>query len=150
MTNTKPDKRNKWDMFLNPTAEDRLGRVQYCWNCGEKDEIVLEMIWDICINWLVANTDKTAEGLVYELDNIRQRKNNDYGNSFDRLNNQFGPLAGVIRIHDKINRILSLVEREQQVVDESLIDTYMDLANYANMQLEWLERRGGKKHGKED
>lgn len=146
MTNTMPDRTGEY----NPTPEDRLKWIKGYLSCGENDETLLEMIWQICIEWLVANTDKTAQGLAYELDNIRQRKNNDYGNSFERLNNQFGPLAGVIRIHDKINRILSLVDREQQVVDESLIDTYMDLANYANMQLEWLERRGGKEHGEED
>lgn len=60
-------------------------------------------------------------------------KNKDYGNSFDQSIDEFGLIAGVVRMADKLNRLKTLINKPQREVDESLRDTALDLANYAAM-----------------
>ena len=74
---------------------------------------------------------------------LYERKNKDYGDSFGKLNNEFGEIAGLIRLSDKLNRLKTLVDSEAEV-DESKKDTLIDLANYAIMQLMWLEEKGNE------
>ena len=70
-----------------------------------------------------------------------KRKNADYGDSFGDSINHYGPVAAHVRIGDKINRLQSLVLKKQtaQVKDESIADTYLDLACYAIMTLADIE-----------
>lgn len=67
-------------------------------------------------------------------------KNADYGNSFEESLNEFGLVAGVVRIGDKYNRLrtLSRVDTRGRV-SESLSDTLLDMANYAVMTAVWLQ-----------
>lgn len=60
-------------------------------------------------------------------------KNSDYGDSFNKTTDEFGLVAPVIRMNDKLNRFkqLALEDSKQQVTDESQYDTLIDLANYA-------------------
>lgn len=60
-------------------------------------------------------------------------KNSDYGNSFDQSIDEFGLIAGVVRMSDKLNRLKTLINKPRSEVDESLRDTALDLANYATM-----------------
>jgi hypothetical protein len=69
-----------------------------------------------------------------------QAKNQDYGNSFEKTLDKFGLIASVIRLNDKMNRIESLSRTEAKVVDESIEDTLLDLANYAIMTVIWLRK----------
>ena len=58
------------------------------------------------------------------------KKNHDYGNSFSETYRKLGVISATTRMLDKMNRIVSLVTKEQQKVnDESLRDTLIDLAN---------------------
>ena len=63
-------------------------------------------------------------------------KNADYGGSFSLLRKRYPNLA-VIHISEKLARIeqLSSSDSEPQVINESLLDSYIDLANYAVMEL---------------
>ncbi len=67
-------------------------------------------------------------------------KNADYGNSFEESLNEFGLVAGVVRIGDKYNRLrtLSRVDTGGRV-SESLSDTLLDMANYCVMTAVWLQ-----------
>ena len=68
------------------------------------------------------------------------RKNRDYGNSFDRSMDKFGLVVAAIRIGDKVNRLQSLIEKGgAEVKDESIADTFIDLACYSIMTLMWME-----------
>ena len=58
-------------------------------------------------------------------------KNHDYGNSFEESLDEFGLVASVVRLGDKMNRTKSLIKKEAQVKDESIKDTLLDMANYA-------------------
>lgn len=60
-------------------------------------------------------------------------KNSDYGNSFDQSIDEFGLIAGVVRMSDKLNRLKTLINKPRSKVAESLHDTALDRANYAAM-----------------
>ncbi len=55
--------------------------------------------------------------------------------------NDFGFIAGVVRISDKYNRLYNLTQNKQNV-PESLTDTLNDLANYCMMLSVWLKENG--------
>ena len=68
------------------------------------------------------------------LNKVYADKNHDYGNSFGETYQKLGAISAVTRISDKTSRLQSLVTKdEQRVDDERLIDTALDLANYAIM-----------------
>lgn len=69
------------------------------------------------------------------------KKNTDYGSSFEKSLNEFGEVAGIVRISDKYRRLVNLTKNENRVL-ESKADTLKDMANYCLMQAVWLE---GKK-----
>ena len=71
---------------------------------------------------------------------LYERKNHDYGNSFSETYRKLGVISATTRMLDKMNRIVSLVTKDkQEVKDESLRDTLIDLANYAVMTIMELD-----------
>lgn len=68
---------------------------------------------------------------------IYAKKNADYGDSFAKSMKEYGMTMPCIRLEDKLNRLKSLTigNNSQQVNDESIEDTLLDLANYAIMTL---------------
>lgn len=75
-----------------------------------------------------------------------RKKNADYGNAFEKSMDEDGILVAKIRIGDKIRRINSLIKNngEGQVKDETLEDTYLDLANYCVMTILWIRKQYSK------
>ena len=83
---------------------------------------------------------KVHDRICLELNNIYEKKNADYGNSFENSLDKHGLIAGIVRMDDKMSRLISLNSKnEQLVMDESMRDTLMDLANYAIMSVMWLD-----------
>lgn len=76
--------------------------------------------------------------IIHELEQTYLAKNADYGNSFEQSLDEFGEVAGVVRIGDKFNRAKSLMDNQPNVKDESKIDTWLDMTNYCIMQAMWL------------
>jgi hypothetical protein len=70
-----------------------------------------------------------------------ERKNADYGNSFEKSLDKFGLVAAAVRIGDKINRFENLIDKENLVKDESISDTLLDLATYALMTAMYIETK---------
>lgn len=69
-------------------------------------------------------------------------KNSDYGNSFSKSVRKYGLTAALTRISDKFNRAENLLlTHDQQVEDESLQDTLLDLANYCIMTVIELNKK---------
>ena len=66
------------------------------------------------------------------------KKNTDYGSSFEESLNEFGEVAGIVRIIDKCKRLVNLTKNENKVL-ESKADTLKDMANYCLMLAVWLE-----------
>ena len=71
------------------------------------------------------------------LNEVYNRKNHDYGDSFHQTFLEEGFAMARIRLTDKLNRFKALTRtnEKQKVTDESLTDTLMDLANYALMTI---------------
>lgn len=74
------------------------------------------------------------------------RKNKDYGDSFAKSLDEDGLLVAKIRIGDKVNRYNTLMKNKgnAEVKDESLVDTLIDMANYAVMTIMWIEDQTDK------
>ncbi len=66
------------------------------------------------------------------------KKNTDYGSSFEESSDEFGEVAGIVRISDKYRRLVNLTKNENRVL-ESKADTLKDMANYCLMLAVWLE-----------
>ena len=65
-------------------------------------------------------------------------KNKDYGDAFA----QYGTVGVLVRIGDKIQRLMNISNRQIQMVhDETLRDTLIDLHNYAGMAVMLLDEK---------
>ena len=77
-----------------------------------------------------------------EMNALYERKNHDYGNSFSETFRKLGIISATTRMLDKMNRIVSIVTKDQQKVnDESLRDTLIDIANYAVMTIMEIDKK---------
>ena len=75
-----------------------------------------------------------------ELNALYARKNHDYGDSFHLSFVEEGMAMARIRLGDKFNRFKTLSRnKKQEVNDESIRDTLIDLANYAIMTILEME-----------
>ena len=85
-------------------------------------------------------------GLAKQMSDTYREKNADYGDSFSISLDRYGGVAAHVRMSDKINRLQSLVVRKQtaQVKDESVADTFLDLACYAVMRLVYIEMKSSE------
>lgn len=111
-------------------SDEELDAVLNCFKNAEKPEEC-------------SDHDKVLrhKGLCDKIHSLYKKKNHDYGDSFGQSFRDYGPLAGLVRMEDKFNRLKTLVRGAgQEVKDESIMDTLMDLANYAIMTL--LEMEG--------
>jgi len=81
-----------------------------------------------------------------ELNTLYEQKNKDYDDSFGKSYETYGMAMPCIRLEDKLNRLraLTLKGNQQQVKDESVIDTLKDMANYAIMTIIEMELEEGK------
>ena len=73
--------------------------------------------------------------LCEKIHDVYKRKNADYGGSFTELYDKFGIQAANVFLTIKYNRFQELLEKEAQVVNESIDDTLLDLANYCLLTL---------------
>ena len=89
------------------------------------------------------------EDVTIALRNLYDAKNRDYGDSFGKSFEEWGLPMSCIRLGDKLNRLESFAKgKEIQVADESVVDTLMDLANYAIMTIiEIQNKQEEKKNG---
>lgn len=87
----------------------------------------------------MTKVDKHAK-ICEQLNEIYAKKNHDYGDSFGISFKEEGMAMVRIRLGDKYNRFKTLSRgSDQQVKDESIRDTLLDLANYAIMTVIEME-----------
>lgn len=72
--------------------------------------------------------------IAIEVADIVERKNNDYGNSFDKTIKEYGDVAYFLRIEDKLSRLKSLSSKSAEV-DESIEDTLKDIIGYTLLMI---------------
>ena len=75
-----------------------------------------------------------------ELNELYERKNHDYGDSFHLTYQKWGLPMAAIRLEDKLQRFETLIRAESRVKDENIRDTLIDLANYSIMTVMELDR----------
>ena len=68
--------------------------------------------------------------IAVEVAELVEKKNKDYGNSFDKTLAEYGDTAYFLRIEDKLSRLKSLSKKEALVADESVEDTLKDIIGY--------------------
>ena len=73
---------------------------------------------------------KVSPKQVDNLAELLDKKNHDYGNSFDKLADKYGDVAMSIRISDKLSRLQSLAKGAKNEVLESIEDTLVDILGY--------------------
>ncbi|MCD6125062.1 DUF1599 domain-containing protein [bacterium] len=67
-------------------------------------------------------------------------KNERYGNSFQQTIEEYGPIALLIRLTDKLNRLKTAYKHR-----ESMEDTLLDIAGYAILGLIEIENKKKEK-----
>lgn len=93
-------------------------------------------------------TKITKENMQNAHDELLQTfvdKNADYGNSFESSLEEYGLIAALIRMDDKMGRLRTLIKSEAKVKDESISDTLRDLSNYALMASVWFDHTNDSK-----
>lgn len=82
---------------------------------------------------LTDNVEKNIAKACNQLMITLIKKNRDYGDSFGTTFKELGPITGLTRFLDKVNRIKTLTKEagKHEVADESLLDTWKDAAGYA-------------------
>lgn len=96
----------------------------------------------MCLNFLEKNYNVTQHKQICDkLNAIYKAKNKDYGNSFHNSFIEYGLTMSAIRLGDKYNRFCNLIKNPQEVTDESIKDTLLDLANYAIMTVMELDSK---------
>ena len=80
--------------------------------------------------------------ITIELNELYEKKNKDYGDSFHTSFVEEGMAMARIRLSDKLSRFKTLTKSvQQEVKDESIRDTLIDLANYAIMTVMEMDRK---------
>jgi len=86
---------------------------------------------------------KRFKEITEEMLAVTTRKNNDYGGHTDPFKNfrRHGVYGILVRLDDKYSRLETVVkeQRELQVADETILDTLIDIANYAIIMRIMLE-----------
>lgn len=78
--------------------------------------------------------------IVNEMADLYEKKNSNYGDSFGKLFSDLGPISGLVPLHNKLDRLTSLVAKSDKNNFESIEDTLKDLACYAIMNLIEMEK----------
>lgn len=87
------------------------------------------------------NTIERFKEITKEMEDICERKNSDYGASVNDTYQKYGMVAYLVRMEDKLNRVRNLILKEnQQIEDEKIRDTLIDLANYSILAIIDMER----------
>lgn len=86
------------------------------------------------------NNVEQFKKMTAKMAELYEEKNRNYGNSFDKSLDEDGLLVSKIRLGDKYNRFSSLLKQKSEgTSDESIVDTLVDLANYAIMTVMWMK-----------
>jgi hypothetical protein len=82
------------------------------------------------------------EELCKDLNSTYRKKNVAYGDAFGRTFQKYGMISALTRMSDKWNRIEALsLGAENQITDESILDTLKDLACYCLMTIVEMEEK---------
>lgn len=82
------------------------------------------------------------DAVLKEMKDTYERKNADYGNSFEKALDEFGIIPGIGQIYHKFERVKQLVKSPDAKVNESMRDSLLDMCNYIAMTVAWMDKEG--------
>ena len=88
--------------------------------------------------------------LLDNLHTLYVTKNRDYGDSVHDTYMKYGITSFLVRLEDKLNRARTISRKEQLVKDEKLMDTLLDMANYAILAVMELEEESESNDGQQN
>lgn len=124
--------RDRWGTFLT------FSKCEWCGGSGEVDvpdpqkPQTFEEAFDAVVRELRGKLYQAFDDVVKELRELIIRKQRDYGHENILTFGQFGVL---VRANDKVARLKNLYEKGKQPANESVRDSWRDLANYAIIAL---------------
>lgn len=81
------------------------------------------------------------EKIALNVTSLLEKKNSDYGGSYDLLREEYGPESFLIRLADKYHRLKKLVRSVgNPKVDESIEDTLKDIIGYCILEIRYRNR----------
>ena len=83
---------------------------------------------------------KRFKEIVDNMADLYAKKNDNYGDSFTKLYDTLGPIAGLVPLHNKLDRLTNLITTSKTSSFESVEDTLKDLACYSIMFLMEYEK----------
>lgn len=83
---------------------------------------------------------KRFREIVDYMADLYAKKNDNYGDSFTKLYDTLGPIAGLVPLHNKLDRLTNLITTSKTSSFESVEDTLKDLACYSIMFLMEYEK----------
>lgn len=75
--------------------------------------------------------------IAIEVAELVEKKNRDYGNSFDKTLEEYGDTAYFLRIEDKLSRLKSLSKKDAPEINESIEDTLKDIIGYTLLMINY-------------
>lgn len=76
------------------------------------------------------NQESSFSNILLEMRELYEKKNHDYGNSFNDTIEEFGFTPAIARINEKLERVKQMLKGEDMFIDESMRDNLIDIANY--------------------
>ena len=135
----------EWTEEGLPTGPDTTENIQeeYYWNDNYPGEG--------CNKNVIEHPD-IFEEILKNMSETHRKKNHDYGDAAHLGYLEMGMPYYLGIIFNKYHRLktLTLGKERRMVLDESVEDTLLDLANYAVLALESLKRDGQKQQGPVD
>ena len=126
----------------NCTFQDVKEEDVICGNCVEENGNYELFIEHCDENLHLGEKYRRHAELVKRLNAVYITKNQDYNDAFGKSFKEWGIIASVIRMSDKMERIKALAKNGNRVKDESMYDSLLDLANYCIKSYIELERSG--------
>ena len=96
------------------------------------------------------NNQQLHEQTCKLLNEVYVKKNRAYGDSFNRSIDDFGYVAALVRINDKLERLKTLLKTNEVCQEEPTKDSALDLANYAIMLYMRLLKDSGQSEASTD
>lgn len=81
------------------------------------------------------------DAVLKEIRDIYVRKNHDYGDSFSSVVNRLGDKVALGQIAFKVERLMTLVNGDKALVNESKRDAIRDMVNYGIMWMAIIDEQ---------
>lgn len=76
-----------------------------------------------------------------EIVDMVEKKNKDYGNSFDTTMDEYGIMSYFLRLEDKVGRLKNLtIDTDKPLINESIEDTLKDIIGYTLLMLNYMKQ----------